>query len=153
MLRLNFARAARRHAGQVRQRASDLVDQRISVRPEHQFSFLLHQPHLHHLGLCLDVNSVSLRAWRLLPLAPQVSQVVFAALIERKAVTLPLDHAFSFELADVGPAAIEMERQCRRADPFWIAAERQAWRGRAITSDALGSQRRGRVAHFRFRRA
>jgi hypothetical protein len=33
-----------------------------------------------------------------------------AALIEREAVTLPLDHAFGFELADVGPAAIEMQR-------------------------------------------
>jgi hypothetical protein len=29
---------------------------------------------------------------------------------------MPLDHAFGFELADVGPAAIEMQRQCRRAD-------------------------------------
>jgi hypothetical protein len=38
------------------------------------------------------------------------------ALIEREAVTLPLDHAFGFELADVGPAAIEVQRQCRRAD-------------------------------------
>ena len=31
-------------------------------------------------------------------------------LIEREAVTLPLDHAFGFELADVGPAAIEVLR-------------------------------------------
>jgi hypothetical protein len=31
-----------------------------------------------------------------------------AALIEREAVTLPLEHAFGFELAD--PAAIEMQR-------------------------------------------
>jgi hypothetical protein len=31
-----------------------------------------------------------------------------AALVERKAVTLALDHAFGIELADVGPAAIEM---------------------------------------------
>jgi hypothetical protein len=37
---------------------------------------------------------------------PQVSQVGNAALVEREAVTLPLDHAFGFELADVGPAAI-----------------------------------------------
>jgi hypothetical protein len=62
----------------------------------------------------LDVISVSLTARRLPPLAPQVSQVGNAALIEREAVTLPLDHAFGFELADVGPAAIEMQRQCRR---------------------------------------
>jgi hypothetical protein len=46
---------------------------------------------------------------RLPPLAPQVSQVGNAALIEREAVTLPLDHAFGFELADVGPAAIEVQ--------------------------------------------
>jgi hypothetical protein len=31
-----------------------------------------------------------------------------AALVEREAVTLPLDHAFGFELADAGPAAIKM---------------------------------------------
>jgi hypothetical protein len=29
---------------------------------------------------------------------------------------LLLDHAFGFQLADVGPAAIEVQRQCRRAD-------------------------------------
>ena len=54
--------------------------------------------------------SVRLTAWRLPPLAPQVSQVGNAALVEREAVTLPLDHAFGFELADVGPAAIEVPR-------------------------------------------
>jgi len=31
-------------------------------------------------------------------------------------VTPLLDHAFTFELGDVGSAAIEVERQCRRAD-------------------------------------
>jgi hypothetical protein len=46
----------------------------------------------------------------LLPLAPQVPQVYNAALIEWEAVTLPLDHAFGFELADVGPAAIKVQR-------------------------------------------
>jgi hypothetical protein len=40
----------------------------------------------------------------------QVSQVGNAAWVEREAVTLPLDHAFGFELADVTPAAIEMQR-------------------------------------------
>jgi hypothetical protein len=30
--------------------------------------------------------------------------------IEREAVTLPLDHTFAFELADGGPAAIEVQR-------------------------------------------
>ena len=66
--------------------------------------------------------------WRLPSLAPQVSQVGNAALIEREAITLPLDHAISFELADVGPAAIEMQRQCRRADgrgPHWRRAGHQ----------------------------
>jgi hypothetical protein len=36
------------------------------------------------------------------------SQVVNAALVEREAVTLALDHAF-LELADEGAAAIEMQ--------------------------------------------
>jgi hypothetical protein len=34
-------------------------------------------------------------------LTPQVSQVGNAALVEREAVTLTLDYAFGFELADV----------------------------------------------------
>jgi hypothetical protein len=38
------------------------------------------------------------------------------SLVEREAVTSPLDHAFGFELVDIGPAAIEMLRQCGRAD-------------------------------------
>jgi hypothetical protein len=37
------------------------------------------------------------------PLAPQISQIRHAALVEREAVTLPLNHVFGFELADVGP--------------------------------------------------
>ena len=32
-------------------------------------------------------------------LAPQVSQVGNAALIEREATTLPLDHAFGFDMS------------------------------------------------------
>jgi hypothetical protein len=40
----------------------------------------------------------------------QVSEVSNAALIEREAVTLPLDRAFGFELGDVGAAAIEVLR-------------------------------------------
>ena len=93
--------------------------------PAHQFAPLLHQAQLQHLGLDLDVSSVGLRARRLLPLAPQVSQVGNAALVEREAVTLPLDHAFGFELADVGPAAIEVQRQCRRADGRGLADRRR----------------------------
>ena len=33
-----------------------------------------------------------------------------STMVEREAVTLALDHAFGFELADVGPAAIEVLR-------------------------------------------
>jgi len=46
------------------------------------------------------------------PLAPQVPQVGNAAPVEREGVTLPLDRAFSFELRDIRPAAIEVQRQC-----------------------------------------
>jgi hypothetical protein len=42
--------------------------------------------------------------------APQASQVGNAVLIEQETVSLPRDHAFGFELADVGPAAIEVQR-------------------------------------------
>ena len=56
------------------------------------------------------------KARRLPSLAPQVSQIGKAALVERKNVTLPLDYAFGFELPDVGPAAIKVLRQCRRVD-------------------------------------
>ncbi|MCP3467254.1 MULTISPECIES: hypothetical protein [unclassified Bradyrhizobium] len=95
----------------MRQRnASEFIDQGIDIVPAHQFAPLLHQPQLQHLGLCPDVICVRLTARRLSPLAPQVSKVGNAALIKREAVTLPLDHAFRFELADVGPAAIEADR-------------------------------------------
>jgi hypothetical protein len=107
------AQASRSDASASRRRCRH---QCIDILPAHQLALLLHQAHLQHLGLDPDVVSVCLRTRRLLPLAPQVSEVGNAALIEREAVTLPLDHAFGFELADVGPAAIEMQRQCRRAD-------------------------------------
>jgi hypothetical protein len=58
--------------------------------------------------------SVRLTAWRLPFLASQEPQICNAALIEREAVTLPPDHAFGFELSDVGPAAIKVQRQCLR---------------------------------------
>jgi hypothetical protein len=90
--------------------ASDLVDQCINTVPLDQLAPLFHQPELQNLCLDLDVISVS-RHTRWPPmLAPQVSQVGNAALIEREAVTLPLDNAFGFERADVGPAAIEVPR-------------------------------------------
>jgi hypothetical protein len=89
---------------------ADAVDQFVDLVHPHRFALLLQQAQLQqHLGLDLDVISVCLIARRL-PLAPQVSQVGNAALVEREAVTLPLDHAFGFELADVGPAAIEVLR-------------------------------------------
>ena len=100
----------------MRQRdASDLVDQFIDIALAHQFALLLHQSQLQHLRLD---RGVSLRARRLLPLASQVSQVGNAALVEQEAVTLPLDHAFGFEFADVGPGAIKMRAY---ADALTIA--------------------------------
>jgi hypothetical protein len=97
----------------------------------HRFSLLLHQPQLPHLGLDRDVGSIGLTAWRLLLLAPQVSQVGNAALVERIAVTHPINHAFGFELADVGPGAIEVQRKRRRADGLGLSGWRSrdwAWR-------------------------
>src|SRR6476620_6795388 len=58
----------------------------------------------------------------------------------RAPVTLPLDHAFGFELADVGPAAIKVQRQCRRADGRGLGGSRSRDRlsgGRAINGDGL----------------
>ena len=90
--------------------ASDLVDQRFDIVPAHQLAPLLHQPQLQHLSLDLDVIGVRLTARRLPFLAPQVSQVGNAVLIEREAVTLPLDHALIHQLRNVGPAAIKVRR-------------------------------------------
>src|SRR6267142_1745838 len=81
-----------------------------------QLSLLLGNAEPDQFGLRPLKISVRLTAWRLPFLAPQVSQIGSAAVIEREAVTLPLDHAFGFELADVGAAAIEVQGQCRRAD-------------------------------------
>ena len=74
----------------------------------HQLPRLLGNAEPDQFGLRPLKISVRLTARRLPFLAPQVSNVGNAALIEREAVTLPLDHAFGFELADVGPAAIEV---------------------------------------------
>jgi hypothetical protein len=84
----HVATATRVHAAQMRQHgSSDLVDQCIDIDPAHQFALLVHQAQLQHLGVDLDVISVGLCARRLLPLAPQVSRVGNAALIEREAGT------------------------------------------------------------------
>jgi hypothetical protein len=94
----------------------------------------------------------------LLPLAPQVSPVGNAALVEREAVTLPLDHAFGFEFADIGPAAIKMLRQCRRADGQGLGGSPSRDRlgdGRpSLLTSVIVSflLRRGGIAHFHFRR-
>ena len=63
-------------------------------------------------------------------LAPQISQIGDAVLVEREAVTLPLDHAIGFELADIGPAAIKVlaDADALTVGAWWIAVERQAWR-------------------------
>ena len=80
--------------------------------PAHQFAPLLHQPHLQHSVLILTWSaSASVRGD-----PRRYRKLSNAALIDREAITLPLDHAFGFELADVGPAAIKMQRHCRRAD-------------------------------------
>jgi hypothetical protein len=73
--------------------------------------------------------------------------------IEREAAALPLDHAFGFQLADVGPAAIEMQRQCRRADGRGLSGSRSRDRLGARRSRSLASflLRGRRIAHFRFR--
>jgi len=76
-------RATRRQARQMRQRdTGNAVDQCIDIRPAHQFALLLHQAELQQFSLDLEMISVSLRAWRLPPLAPQVSQIGNAALVE-----------------------------------------------------------------------
>ena len=74
---------------------------------------------------------ISRSARRLLPLASQVSQVGNAALVEQEAVTLPLDHAFGFELADVGPAAIEVQR----ADALTVARFLDCGRETGLATD------------------
>src|SRR6478672_2156729 len=64
----------------------------------------------------------------------------FAALVEREAITLPLHHAIDFELADVGSAAVEMQRQCRRVDGRGLSGSRSRdglGDGRAINGDGL----------------
>jgi hypothetical protein len=89
---------------------------RLSVAAQGQHK--VHEAQLKHLGLDLDVIRVSCTARRLLALPPQVSQVGSAALVEREAVTFPLDHAFGFELADV---VREQSRCSASADALTVA--------------------------------
>jgi len=90
--------------------AADAVDQFVDIIPAYQLALLLLDPYAQQRRLCRGMFGIRRSARRLLPLAPQVSQVGNAALVEREAVALPLDHAFGFELADVGPAAIKVLR-------------------------------------------
>ena len=58
----------------------------------------------------------------------------------REAIILPLANAFGFELPDVGPAAIEVQRQCRRADGRGLSGSRSrdmSGDGPAINGDGL----------------
>jgi hypothetical protein len=83
------------------------------------------------------MRSVGLRVRRLPPLVPQVSEVGNAALIKREAAALPMDHPFGFELRDLRPAAIKVQRQCRRADDCGLAGSQGRIRhGRAIIADS-----------------
>jgi hypothetical protein len=87
------------------------------------------------LGRDADMCYVSLCTRRSPPLAPQVPEAANAALVEREAASLPLDHAIAFELADIGPAAIEVLGQRRRADGRGLSGSRSRDRfgdGRAI---------------------
>jgi hypothetical protein len=70
------------------------------------------------------VFGVGFRARRLPPLAPQVPEISAAALVEREAAAVPLDHALGFEPADVRAAAIEVQRQRRRADGRGLSGSR-----------------------------
>ncbi|WP_456636244.1 hypothetical protein [Bradyrhizobium sp. USDA 10063] len=123
--------------GCVRIGASDLVDQRIDLVPSYQFSLLLHQSQLQHLGLDFDVVSDGLVTRRWSSLASQESRIG-AALVDREAVSLPLDDAFSFEL--VGAAAIEVQCQCRRADNGCGLSKSWSRGGQRIVGDGLNQR-------------
>ena len=77
----------------------------------HQLASLLHQPQLQHFGLNRDVIGVGLRSRRLLPFAPQISQIGNAALVEREAVALPLANPVANDHRKLGcTASDEMPR-------------------------------------------
>ncbi|WP_426613806.1 hypothetical protein [Bradyrhizobium sp. McL0616] len=63
--------------------------------------------------------SVGLMARRPLALTPQEAQVSHPRRIEIEAVAVPLDHAFSFQLADVGGL---QSRCCASADALTVKA-------------------------------
>jgi hypothetical protein len=89
------------------------------------------------------------------PLAPQVSQIGNAALVEREAVTLPLDYAFGLSLPEVRA----LQSKCTAsADALAVAGflvrgrETGLATGATVSATASFLLRRGRIAHFRFRR-
>ena len=104
--------------------ATQAIGQLVEIALPHQGPLLLLDP---------DAGKVciSRSARRLLPLAPQVSQIGNAALIERETATLPLDHTVGCEFADVGQAAIEVHRQCGHAGGRGLSG----WQSRARLGD------------------
>jgi hypothetical protein len=123
-----IVRAPRRHAAQMLRTIPamlSMASSKSSRRSSSRF-FSISRSCSISVRLDPDVISVGFTARRLPPLAPQVSQIGNAALIEREAVTLPLDQTFGFELADVRAGAIEVQRQCRRADGRSIIGDRHA---------------------------
>ena len=95
-------RAARSRPREARQARYKQTDHFIHVADRFlqrdQVPLLLGNAEPDQFGLRPLKISVRLTARQLPPLAPQISQVRNAALIERKAVTLPLDHASASSL-------------------------------------------------------
>lgn len=120
--------------------ASHFIEHGIALVTFHEFATLLHRAQLQHFGLGRSA-SASLRG-DCRRSRRKYRRLGNAALIEREAVTSPLDHTFGFEPADVGLAAIEVLRQCRCADRRSPLGD-----GRAIHGDGLNHRvRSGCVA-------
>jgi len=105
----------------MRQRdASDLVDQFIDIVLSHQFALLLLDPDAQLFRLRQGMLRISRSARRLLPLASRISEVGNTALVERDAITLPLDHKF----AVIGSGAIVVFGKLGRAGGRWLSGSR-----------------------------
>ena len=87
--------------------AADLVDQFIDIVLSHQLALLLLDPDAQQCHLRQDMLRISRSARRLPPLAPQVSQIGPSS---GKPSPCRWITPSAFELADVGPAAIEVLR-------------------------------------------
>jgi len=103
----------------------------VDIALPHQSPLLLLDPDAQQRRLGRGRVCISRSARRLLPLASQVSQIGDAALIEREAAALPLDHTVGCEFADVGQAAIEVHRQCGHAGGRGLSG----WQSRARFGD------------------